>query len=136
MLIILDYLKQYIAQNEEIKVPACIIKNSNQLLNEQDPIADFIESQIIVTDNSETYCKRSDLWEEYKRFFRDNYPEKLKINAKQFGEALIKSLPDSVEYKIRYVVKKNGTEKKIVSNVFVGIKINYDVECYSTLVDN
>jgi P4 family phage/plasmid primase-like protien len=136
MLIILDYLKQYIAQNEEIVVPACIIKNSNQLLNEQDPIADFIESQIIVTDNSETYCKRSDLWEEYKRFFRENYPEKLKINAKQFGEALIKSLPDSVEYKIRYVVKKNGTEKKIVSNIFVGIKINYDVECYSTLVDN
>lgn len=136
MLIILDYLKQYIAQNEEIVVPACIIKNSNQLLNEQDPIADFIESQIIVTDNSETYCKRSDLWEEYKRFFRENYPEKLKINAKQFGETLIKSLPDSVEYKIRYVVKKNGTEKKIVSNVFVGIKINYDVECYSTLVDN
>lgn len=136
MLIILDYVKQYIAQNEEIKVPACIIKNTNQLLDAQDPITDFIESHVIVTDNSETYSKRSDLWEEYKRFYRENYPEKLKINAKQFGEALIKSLPDSVEYKIRYVVKKNGTEKKIVSNVFVGIKINYDVECYSTLVDN
>lgn len=137
MLILLDYVQQYISKGEEIKVPSCILKNTNQLLDAQDPIADFIESHIIITNDAEIYSKRSDLWEEYKKFYRENYPDKLKINAKQFSETLSKGLPDTVEFKTRYIVKKNnGMEKKIVSNVFLGIKINYDVECYSTLIDN
>lgn len=122
MLILLEYLKKYIGNKEIIEIPDKIKRNTQRLLNAQDPFEDFIENKLTVTKNESDYVRRIDLWNEFREFYRSNYPDKLRISSKQFMEKIGKTMPDGVSYRSSMTLQMERS-KKVLMNVYVGLKI-------------
>lgn len=125
MLILLDYLKKYIENNERLEVPERIKKNSQRLLGDQDPYTDFIASCVTITNVPTDYTRRDDMWDAFKKYYRENYPDKLRISSKMFADKMKQSFPDEVQFKVRMTIQVE-TGKKLVGNVFTGVKLNED----------
>ena len=136
MLILFDYLKKYMENNEILRIPEVIKNNSKRLLNEQDPIQDFINSNLIITGDKNDILRKSELWEEYRSFYKENYPDKLKCGSSNFIEKLKMTLPNDVEYKST-IVRNTGNNVKKIPNIFSGIRLNYESDdfCAKSNVD-
>ena len=122
MLILLDYLKIYFENDEVLEIPEKIKKNSQKLLGDQDPYSDFMNTCLVNTQNNTDYVRRDDIWDEFKKFYRENYPDKLKISSKMFIDKLRKSFTSDVNYRSRLTLNTDNG-KKIILNVFTGLKL-------------
>ena len=129
MLILVEHLQKYIKGGKKLHIPSKVKQNSNKLMKEQDPIDDFYEQFIHITGDKENdYIRRDCLWEEFRKFHKQNYTDRLRINAKQFEEQLIKiftSTTTDVEFKKRITIT-NGEHKYVICNAFFGVELIRD----------
>ena len=124
MLLLLEYAKIYVENNERLNVPEKIYKNSRRLLADQDPYELFIEDNLLITKGERDYLKLDDVWGRFKEHFTDSRPKERIPNKKTFKDNLVKTLEtyDGVRYadsKNRYKSPEGG---KTLANVFVGLK--------------
>ena len=127
MLILLEYLRKYQENNEILEIPEEIKKNSKKLLNAQDPFEDFIDNRLIISNNETDIVRRTELWDEFRRYYRENYPDKLKINSTEFVEKIKRSVGDEIRFKKTHTMQLDHG-KKVITNVFIGMKFSEDEE--------
>ena len=136
MLILLEHLKEYLDNGKKLDVPVQVKQNSNKLMKEQDPIDEFVEDFIQITGDKENdYVRRDCLWEEFRRFHKQNYTDKLRINAKQFEDRLLKifhSISKDFEFKKRVTIT-NGDSKQVICNAFFGVQFYKEESTYHTM---
>jgi phage/plasmid-associated DNA primase len=124
LLILLDYCRSYIENNEMISIPDKIYKNSRKLIADQDPYEDFIEENILITKGDRDYLKLDDVWNRFKEYFGDSRPKERIPTKKTFKDNLVKTIDTYdgaffADSKNRYKSQEGG---KSLANVFVGIK--------------
>ena len=59
-------------KTKTIIMPESFQKRTNAFFEQQDSITSFFNNKLIITSNNKDYIKRSDLFEEYKKFSNDN----------------------------------------------------------------
>jgi P4 family phage/plasmid primase-like protien len=126
MLILISHLRRYIANHENLNIPTEIIKRSAELLTENDPIKDFINTMLNVGTNKNIFMNTTDVWEEYKSFYRENYNERLKCSSKQFRDQFIACIDDdNVQYRPKKTIEING-KVKTFRHIITAISLRED----------
>jgi phage/plasmid-associated DNA primase len=132
MLILLEYVKKYIANNQKLVIPALISMNSSRVLKNQDCYSEFIGDMIEITECADDGIILRDLF----AIFRDYYQEhisggkKSPITQTDFVEKMKTCFADyRIEYKTN--VKIEGVSR---GKGFTGIKVRDDFE--NIAIDN
>jgi len=123
MLILFRYLKKY--QKDGLQIPQEIIRNSNRLLNEQEPVQDFLDQTCLQTCSEEDYIRAEDLWDEFKEFFKTNYNEKNKYTKKQFIHRILDLVNEQIVFQHQRQIEIDG-EKRTIKDAFFGMTLNFD----------
>lgn len=123
MLLLMDYLKKFIDAGELFVVPESVKRNSRRLLGDQDPVYEFIHSELEVTGNPDDVVRRTDVWEAFREYIRQNYQhQKIAMKVTIFSERLMNSIErDKVEY---HTTKKIVVQERTVAlrNVYTGMR--------------
>ena len=100
MLLLLEYLRVYQTNKELLIIPNKIKMNTKELLSMQDPIEEFVKTELLITDDKQDVILRKDLWDSFKEFMKG---QKIGMKLSQFQERIMNVLPATVEFKGRYV---------------------------------
>jgi hypothetical protein len=91
-----------------------------------DPIKDFINTILNVGTNKNIFMNTTDVWEEYKSFYRENYNERLKCSSKQFCDQFIACIDDdNVQYCSKKTIEING-KAKTYRHIITAISLRED----------
>jgi P4 family phage/plasmid primase-like protien len=116
--ILLKYYKKYVEGGRKLAIPDTIKKNSKQLINEQDPVSDFIDSMVSITKNVKSITPLSDIYSEFTGYCQKNYQSK-PIQRKELLSRLLEIWDKAIDAEeIKYM-----DEYKKKKNVFMGIEL-------------
>jgi len=71
MLLMLEYVKEYIAKKEMIDIPTEVEQNSRMILREQDNYSEFVEECMEVTGNENDYVTCKEMSKIYVEYFKN-----------------------------------------------------------------
>lgn len=97
--ILIEYYKDFIKNNNTLIPPKCVIDKTNSYLNENNPIKNFFEEMIEITNNNNDIVYSSKLYEEYLIYHENN--------SRGYDRTKFKSTIIEV-YKIKCSRNKNG----------------------------
>lgn len=118
-LILLEYFAEYKKNGYQLNIPSEIKQNTNNLLNNQDVVKEFVENTLEYQSDSQ--LTTTELYSSYQVYHKGNMSDTKALARKEFLERLLAHYEDNdkVEYHERLKTKRN---------VFIGISIkNEDV---------
>jgi len=120
-LILKEYLKKYVDNNEELVIPNKIKEASLKMLKDNDPVQDFISQHIEVGENDDI-VKSTDVWQEFRDFFKENYGDRKCPSSKDFRTNFILS---TKHMGIEYHQQKTIDGKKYMTS-YHKIRLNFE----------
>jgi phage/plasmid-associated DNA primase len=122
MLLLLENLREYRQNGETLMIPDQIKSNTKELLSQQDPIEEFVKTELMITGNEKNIILRTDLWKSFKEYMKMNYQnQKMGMKLVQFQERIMKVFPADVEFKARCSMNL-GDSKQTYLNCFLGVR--------------
>lgn len=122
MIILLEYVKLYIQNDEKIVIPELVEKNTKYILQSQDYYSEFIEFCLEITDREEDNMTVKELLDEFQTYYKEYVSGGSKphaITQTEFIERMKKCFASySVEFRQNI---KAGNERR--GKGFVGVKI-------------
>lgn len=118
MRIMLKYYKKYLEGGRKLSIPDSIKKNSKQLINDQDPVSDFIDGMLVITKNLKNTITLKDIYAEFTGYCQKNYQTK-PVQRKELLSRLLEiwdKMIDAEEIKYEDEYKKK-------KNVFLGVEL-------------
>jgi len=118
-LILLEYFAEYKKNGYQLNIPVEIKQNTNNLLNNQDVVKEFIGGNIEY--NSESQLSTTELYSCYQIYHKANMSDTKPLARKEFLERMLAHYEDDtkIEYREKLKTKKD---------VFIGIAIkNEDI---------
>lgn len=72
MIILLEYVKKLMENDERILVPEAIELNTRQLIRQQDYYQEFVDSRLEITGNKDDVMSFDEIFIEYKDYYKEN----------------------------------------------------------------
>ena len=122
MILLLEYLRTYIDSGEVLPIPESVKRRSRELLSGQDPVEEFIRSEISVTSDDKDTLLRKDLYTAFQDYVKTNFMgQKISMRIGVFTERMIAILPNDIKLKARHTIKINGIQNTS-THVFFGLR--------------
>ena len=113
-----------LSPNHTFTTPQSIIDDKNEFLDDNNNIKQFVEENIIFTDDTNDILRAKDLLSRYKEWLEDRGERMGRLTLRAFTSRMQKYMP---EYKERYRPYVDGSRTEIRS-VFIKCKENEEVE--------
>ena len=110
------------ANNYKFPVPADMVNDQNDFINNNDEIKVFLKSEYTKTDNNEDYIQSKEMFTYFISYCKANNI-KVNIKEKTFKDRVMKEIP----FKERYQGSVNGKQLNLRS-IFTNIKLNCDID--------
>jgi len=122
MIILLEYVKKYVGDDEKIQVPEVIDMNTKYILQSQDFYSEFVEICLEITGREEDNMTCKELLEEYQSYYREYISGGTKmppITITDFTERM-KRCFSTTNVEFRPNIKVGGERR---GKGFVGVRI-------------
>jgi phage/plasmid-associated DNA primase len=105
---LIETYNEFIKGAEKIQKPPCVIESTNEYLDDNNPVINWIKNFITITNNKNDIIKAGELYDMFVEDTNDN-----SVKAKYFGQ----------------LMRTNNIDKKRTNSgyVYVGIKHNEEV---------
>ena len=126
MLILLDYVKMYIANKQKLVIPSLVSMNSSRMLKNQDSYSEFLEEQIEITENVSDGIIIRDLFSMFKDYYQEHISggKRSPITQTEFIEKM-KTCFANYEVEFKNNIKIGGLSR---GKGFTGIRIRDEVD--------
>jgi phage/plasmid-associated DNA primase len=126
MLILLDYVKMYIANNQKLVIPQLVSMNSSRMLKNQDSYSEFLEEQIEITENACDGIIIRDLFSMFKDYYQEHISggKRSPITQTEFIEKM-KTCFANYEVEFKNNIKIGGLSR---GKGFTGIKVRDEAD--------
>jgi P4 family phage/plasmid primase-like protien len=118
-LILLEYFVEYKKNRYQLSIPSEIKQNTNNLLNNQDVVKEFVDNNLEY--NKDSQLSTTELYANYQIYHKSNMSDTKPLARKDFLERLIAQYEDNdkVEYREKLKTKKD---------VFIGLAIKNEYD--------